>query len=84
MIRVENLSKNESEAANGRRDFFKGILGAGAFVLGVSLLPEQLLAGSPSSAAGDPFPPSEKAPLQPGVYLAVGTDGTIYVVAHRS
>jgi isoquinoline 1-oxidoreductase subunit beta len=84
MIRVENLAKTEGSEANGRRDFLKGLLGAGAFVLGVSLMPEQLLAASVSSTTGDPFPPSEKAPLQPGVYLAVGTDGTIYVVAHRS
>ena len=44
MIRVENMSKIESESANTRRDFLKGILGAGAFVLGVSLMPEQLFA----------------------------------------
>jgi isoquinoline 1-oxidoreductase subunit beta len=83
MIRVENLAKTEGPEASGRRDFLKGLLGAGAFVLGVSLMPEPLRAAS-AGAAGDPFPPSEKAPLQPGVYLAVGTDGTIYVVAHRS
>ena len=84
MIRVENILKIEEEAGNTRRDFLKGILGAGAFVLGVSLMPEQLFAESPTGAAGDPFPPSEKAPLQPSVYLAVGTDGTVYIVAHRS
>jgi isoquinoline 1-oxidoreductase subunit beta len=83
MIRVENLSKNESEAANSRRDFLKSILGAGALVLGVSMVPEQLFAAA-GSAAGDPFPPSDQAPLQPSVYLAIGTDGTAYVVAHRS
>jgi isoquinoline 1-oxidoreductase beta subunit len=84
MIRVENILKIEEEAGNTRRDFLKGILGAGAFVLGVSLMPEQLFAESPTGAAGDPFPPSEKAPLQPSVYLAVGTDGTVYIIAHRS
>jgi isoquinoline 1-oxidoreductase beta subunit len=84
MIRVENVLKIEGEAGNTRRDFLKGILGAGAFVLGVSLMPEQLFAESPTGAAGDPFPPSEKAPLQPSVYLAVGTNGTVYIVAHRS
>src|SRR5580704_8665663 len=83
MIRVENISKNESESAGSRRDFLKGILGAGAFVLGVSVMPEQLFAAA-ASGEGDPFPPSEKAPLQPSVYLAIGTDGTAYVIAHRS
>jgi isoquinoline 1-oxidoreductase beta subunit len=84
MIRVENISKNESDAANSRREFLKGIFGAGAFVLGVSVIPEQLFAAAAGGAAGDPFPPLDKAPLQPSVYLAIGTDGTAYVVAHRS
>ena len=44
MIRVENMSKIESESANSRRDFLKGMLGAGAFVLSVSMMPEQLFA----------------------------------------
>ena len=78
------MSKIEGEAGNSRRDFLKGILGAGAFVLGVSIMPEQLFAESVSGSAGDPFPPLEKAPLQPSVYLAIGTDGTVYVIAHRS
>ncbi len=84
MIRVENVSKNESETASSRRDFLKGILGAGAFVLGVSVMPEQLFAVKGRDTAGNPFPPSQKAPLQPSVYLAIGTDGTAYVIAHRS
>jgi len=84
MIRVENMSKIESESASSRRDFLKGILGAGAFVLSVSLVSEQLFAESTGGDAGDPFPSSEKAPLQPSVYLAIGTDGTVYVIAHRS
>src|SRR5580704_16112389 len=84
MIRVENMSKIESESASSRRDFLKGILGAGAFVLSVSPVSEQLFAESTGGDAGDPFPSSEKAPLQPSVYLAIGTDGTVYVIAHRS
>src|SRR5580692_8922861 len=75
MIRVENMSKNQSEAASDRRDFLKGLLGAGAFVLGVSLVPDRIFAAATAGEAGDPFPPSAKAPLQPGVYLAIGTDG---------
>jgi isoquinoline 1-oxidoreductase beta subunit len=84
MVCIENISVNEREAGNSRRDFLKGMLGAGAFVLGVSVVPEQLFAAAASGAAGDPFPPSEKAPLQPSVYLAIGTNGTAYVIAHRS
>src|SRR6202035_1430122 len=84
MVRIENISTNERETGKSRRDFLKGMLGAGAFVLGVSVMPEQLAAAAASGAAGDPFPPSGKAPLQPSVYLAIGTDGTAYVIAHRS
>src|SRR5690242_16578269 len=80
MIYIENISKNSPVRENSRRDFLKGILGAGAFVLSVSLLPEELLA----AGAGDPLPSMEKAPLHPGVYLAIDTDGTAYVIAHRS
>src|SRR5271169_3265464 len=84
MIRVENMSKIESESANSRRDFLKGILGAGAFVLSVSMAPEQLFAEPIGGDVADPFPPLETAPLQPSVYSAIGTDGTVYVIAHRS
>src|SRR5580700_2434651 len=84
MVRIENIFAIEREAGNSRRDFLKGMLGAGAFVLGVAVMPDELFAAEDSGAAGDPFPPSEKAPLEPSVYLAIGTDGTAYVIAHRS
>ena len=84
MIRIENISKNGHEAGDSRRDFLKGMLGAGAFVLSVSVMPEQLFAAGSASGVGDPFPSMEKAPLHPSVYLAIDTDGTAYVIAHRS
>src|SRR5580704_6137438 len=84
MVRIENIFAIEREAGNSRRDFLKGMLGAGAFVLSVAVMPEQLFAAEDSGAAGDPFPPSLEAPLAPSVYLAIGTDGTAYVIAHRS
>ncbi|HMI53243.1 MAG TPA: molybdopterin cofactor-binding domain-containing protein [Candidatus Saccharimonadales bacterium] len=71
MIRIENVT---------RRDFLKGMAGTAAFVLGAQWLPESRAAGAPreaSSAMG-------KAPLQPNVYVAIDTDGTVYIVAHRS
>ncbi len=46
MVRIENISKTEREMGNSRRDFLKGMLGAGAFVLGVSVMPEQIFGGS--------------------------------------
>jgi isoquinoline 1-oxidoreductase beta subunit len=84
-VTIENLS---------RRGFLKGMAGTSAFVLGVTLLPKSALAssvggdvlasGSADVLSTDPVAPMTKAPLQPGVYLAVDTDGTVYVIAHRS
>jgi isoquinoline 1-oxidoreductase subunit beta len=75
MISIENVS---------RRGFLKGMAGAGAFVLSVRLLPEELLAASGGAGALDPATAMSKAPLHPSVYLAIDTTGTTYVVAHRS
>src|ERR1700674_2056501 len=77
MIRIENVQ---------RRDFLKGMLGAGAFVLSVRVMPEELFAESTPGAAGstDAAAAMAKAPLQPSVYLAIDTDGTAYIIVHRS
>jgi isoquinoline 1-oxidoreductase beta subunit len=75
VINIENLS---------RRGFLKGMAGTGAFVLGVSLMPGKLLAAGGDVTSFDPTGPMTKAPLQPSVYLAIDTDGTVYVIAHRS
>jgi len=71
MMQIENVS---------RRGFLKGMLGAGALVLRVQILPERLLGAAP--LAGDD--PMAKAALQPNVYVAIDTDGTVYIVCHRS
>ena len=75
MISIENVS---------RRGFLKEMVGAGAFVLSVRMLPEELFAENANLGALDVLPPLSKAPLQPSVYLAIDTDGTAYIVAHRS
>src|SRR6202047_2485291 len=75
MINIENFS---------RRGFLKGMAGTSALVLGVSLLPETLLAGGGDVSFLDSTGGMSKAPLHPSVYLAIDTDGTAYVVAHRS
>jgi len=64
-----------------RRDFLKGMLGAGALVLSVRVMPEELFA---ESGAANAVSPMTQAPLHPSVYLAVDTDGTVYIIAHRS
>jgi isoquinoline 1-oxidoreductase beta subunit len=81
MIRIEHISTRDRELLNGRRGFLKGMLGAGAFVLSVRLIPEQVFATTANGSASDA---AAKAPLQPNVYLAIDTDGTAYIVAHRS
>ncbi len=68
----------------GRRGFLKGILGAGALVLGVRWMPETLLAAGTDPVTPDALSPMAHAPLQPSVYLAIDTDGTVYIIAHRS
>jgi isoquinoline 1-oxidoreductase subunit beta len=72
MIQIENVS---------RRGFMKGMLGAGAFVLSVRLMPQELFGAAANAGASDAM---TKAPLQSSVYLALDTDGTAYIIAHRS
>ena len=61
-----------------RRGFLKGIASSGALVLAVRLLPEPLWAQT--AAAAD----AEDAALHPSVFFGLDTDGTVYIVAHRS
>src|SRR5258707_2375671 len=81
MIQIENISTKEQQIGSSRRGFLKGVLGAGAFVLSVRWMPEQLFA---ASVRANPADAMGKAALKPSVYLAIDTDGTAYVVAHRS
>jgi len=67
----------------GRRGFLKGMLGAGAFVLSIRLMPEQAFAAS-AAGSGGAANPVMKGPLSPSVYLAIDTDGSTYIIAHRS
>ena len=80
MMQIENISTNDCEGVASRREFLKGMLGAGAFVLSVRLMPQRLFADS-NAGASDAM---TEAPLHPNVYLAIDTDGTAYIIAHRS
>jgi isoquinoline 1-oxidoreductase subunit beta len=71
MLQIENVS---------RRGFLKGMVGAGALVLGAQILRTHWLETT-VNAGEDPM---TKAALQPNVYLAIDTDGTVYIVCHRS
>src|SRR5579859_808951 len=69
-IAIENVS---------RRGFLQGIFSAGAFLLSTRILPEPLWAVS-SGAAGS----VSASAFHPSVFLGIHTDGTVYIVAHRS
>src|SRR6266852_6663495 len=81
MIQIENISNRNHELFSSRRGFLKGMLGAGAFVLSVRLMHEELFGASADATASDGM---TKAALQPNVYLAIDTDGITYIIAHRS
>ena len=71
MIQVENVS---------RRGFLKGMFGAGALVLSAQILPERLFGANVNAGESG----MSKAVFEPSVYLAVDTDGTVYIVCHRA
>ena len=71
MIEVENVS---------RRGFLKGMLGTGALVLSAQILPERLFGASTNAGESG----MSQAVLQPSVYLAIDTDGMVYIVCHRA
>ncbi len=67
---IENVS---------RRGFLGSLVSAGALVLGVKILPEQALAETSADGLR-----ADAAPLHPSVYLGIDSDGTVYIVCHRS
>ena len=86
VIAIENVSRfRNSLPGNSRRDFLRGMVGAGAFVLAARYLPAET--GGAAAAGGTPSGVADialKGPLSPSVYLAIDTDGTVYCIAHRS
>src|SRR3984893_10379944 len=84
----DHLSVNSRESVNivepGRREFLKGLLSAGALVLSVRWAPETVFAAGTDPATANATSPMSNAPLHPNVYLAIDTDGTVYIIAHRS
>lgn len=67
---IENVS---------RRNFLGGVFSAGALVLAAQVLPEELRADT-----NEYHGKAEGSALHPSVYLGVETDGTVYLVTHRS
>jgi isoquinoline 1-oxidoreductase beta subunit len=62
-----------------RRGFLQGIVSTGALVLSVRLIPEVLWAADTSAGSH-----ADRAILHPSVFVGIDTDGTVYLVAHRS
>ena len=76
-ITIENVS---------RRGFLRGALGASAFVLCVGKFP--VLAKTAGGAAVDSASTGAgsigASAFHPSVFVGIQTDGTVYIVAHRS
>src|SRR6201984_1012512 len=71
MSTIENVS---------RRGFLKGLGAAGALVLGSYYTPKMLHRYESDDVRTD----ADNATLHPNVFVVVGTDGTVWIVAHRS
>jgi isoquinoline 1-oxidoreductase subunit beta len=71
MSAIENVS---------RRGFLKGLAGAGALVLGAYYVPKILWGQQSIDVRTD----ADNATLHPNVFVGVETDGTVWIVAHRS
>jgi len=84
MIATENIASEKIALENvSRRSFLQGALSASAFVLCVRLAPGPLwTAGRASTASG--LASINDAAFHPGVFLGIQTDGTVYIVAHRT
>ena len=70
MSLIENVS---------RRHFLGTTLSTGAFVLAAQVLPKSAFAQDPGVRTR-----AQGAALNPSVYLGIETDGTIYIITHRS
>jgi isoquinoline 1-oxidoreductase beta subunit len=76
MSAIENVS---------RRWFLKGLAGAGALVLGANYAPGILLRSeSGNMRTDDGRTDADNATFNPNVFVGVETNGTVWIVAHRS
>jgi len=75
MITIENVS---------RRNFLQGMLSAGAFVLCVRTNPVFAKAASSMAPNTTGELSIDATAFHPGVYLGIQTDGTVFIVAHRT
>lgn len=71
MIEVTNMS---------RRGFLKGVVSAGALVIGARYVPSAFAGSDTPEVITD----ADRAKFHPNVFLGIDTDGTVHIVAHRS
>jgi isoquinoline 1-oxidoreductase beta subunit len=69
-ITVENVS---------RRGFLQGMFSAGALVLCARIVPQSVWAESPGGPGS-----IDAAAFHPSIFVGIGTDGTVFIMAHRS
>ncbi|MGD0213533.1 MAG: xanthine dehydrogenase family protein molybdopterin-binding subunit [Terriglobales bacterium] len=74
MKRIENVSR-QGNPNFSRRGFLQGALASGVFVLGARFIPEPLWAAQGEAPA---------PPFEPSLWMAIASDGTVTIVAHRS
>jgi len=83
MTPTESIARERSSIDNvSRRSFLQGALSASAFVLCVRMAPSPLWAAATSSSSG--VASIDATAFHPGVFLGIQTDGTVYIVAHRT
>jgi isoquinoline 1-oxidoreductase beta subunit len=63
-----------------RRGFLTGVMSTGAFILAARYIPDALCA--PGSAL--PGSPADAAAFHPDIFVGIESDGTVFIVAHRS
>src|SRR5437879_9498859 len=63
-----------------RRRFMKGLLGAGALVLGVHYIPKVVWERQAHPGETD----ADRATLHPNAFVGISADGTVYILAHGS
>ena len=62
-----------------RRGFLQGMVSTGALILSVRLVPDFLWAAETATGTH-----ADHAILHPSAFVGIDTDGTVYIVAHRS
>jgi isoquinoline 1-oxidoreductase beta subunit len=77
--RVNDERVNYSISNVSRRGFLQGMVSAGAFVLSVRLVPEALWAEEQGAGTH-----ADRAKLHPNMFVGIESDGTVWIVAHRS